>query len=123
MAIAIALISAFGTALAIFRAALRVGVRAHQRVDKCRQQFAQDIGVGGSESFTQQLRPVDIVGSGHRVDSFARVTLDGPSKNHAMTLIYPATTRRSSKHGPTRTPLWWTQPPSGETGMTCAPSQ
>jgi hypothetical protein len=42
---------------------------AHQRVDKRRQQFAQDIGVGSGESTGQQLRPVDIVGSGHRVDS------------------------------------------------------
>ncbi len=34
----------------------------------------------------------------------------GLSKNHAMTFIRPATTRRPSAHGPTRTPLWWTQP-------------
>ncbi len=68
------------------------------------------VGVGGGESFSQQLRPVDIVGSGHRVDSFARVTLVGLSKNHAMTLIHPATTRRSSTRGPTHTPPWWTQP-------------
>ena len=27
-----------------------------------------------------------------------------------MTFIYPATTRRTSSTGPTRTPLWWTQP-------------
>src|ERR1700692_3019671 len=54
--------------------------------------------------------PVDIVGSGHRVYSFARVTLDGLSKNHAMTFIHPATTRRYRSSGPTRTPLCWTQP-------------
>src|SRR5271165_2564692 len=42
--------------------------------------------------------------------SFARVTLDGLSKNHAMTFIYPATTRRTSQTGPTPTPPWWTQP-------------
>jgi hypothetical protein len=35
------------------------------------------------------------VGSGHRVDSFARVTLVGLSKNHAMTFVYRATTRRT----------------------------
>jgi hypothetical protein len=51
------------------------------------------------------------VGSGHRVDSFARVTLDGLSKNHAMTLIYPATRRRTS---PADTPPWWTQPLVGK---------
>src|SRR6185437_11290815 len=39
--------------------------------------------------------PVDIVGSGHRVDSFARVSLDGLSKNHAMTFTHSATTRRA----------------------------
>jgi len=38
------------------------------------------------------------------------VTLDGLSKNHAMTFIYPATTRRTSQTGPTPTPPWWTQP-------------
>jgi len=27
-----------------------------------------------------------------------------------MTFIYPATTRRPSQPGPTRTPLCWTQP-------------
>jgi hypothetical protein len=66
--------------------------------------------MGGGESFGQHQGPVDIVGSGHRVDPFARVTLDGLSKSHAMTNIYPATTRRTSAHGPTRTPLWWPQP-------------
>ena len=66
------------------------------------------------ESFSQHLGPVDIVGSGHRVDSFARVTLDGLSKNHAMTFIYPATTRRAMRSGPTHTPPWWTQPVFGE---------
>jgi hypothetical protein len=35
------------------------------------------------------------VGSGHRVDSFARVTLTGLSKNHAMTFNHSATTRRA----------------------------
>jgi hypothetical protein len=57
-----------------------------------RQQIAQHIGMGGSESLSQDLLQVDIVDSGHRVYSFARVTLDGLSKNHAMTLIHPATT-------------------------------
>jgi len=54
--------------------------------------------------------PVDIVGSGHRVDSFARVDFGRLSKNHAMTFIYPATTRRYQRSGPARTPLCWTQP-------------
>ena len=57
--------------------------------------------------------PVDIVGSGHRVDSFARVTLTGLSKNHAMTFNHSATTRRYRRSGPTRTPLCWTQPCMG----------
>jgi len=33
------------------------------------QQLTQHVGVGGGESFGQHRRPVDIVGSGHRVDS------------------------------------------------------
>jgi hypothetical protein len=37
---------------------------------------------------------------GHRVDSFARVTLTGLSKNHAMTFHHSATTRRPSRSGP-----------------------
>jgi hypothetical protein len=48
----------------------------------------------GGESFGEHGGQVDIVGSGHRVDSFARVTLDGLSKNHAMTFNHSATTRR-----------------------------
>jgi PIN domain len=51
---------------------------------------------------------LDVIGL-HRPDSFARVTLDGLSKNHAMTLNHSATTRRTS---PARTPPWWTQPSS-----------
>src|SRR6201993_3754038 len=110
MPVAIAGVGALATALAIPGTAQRVGLSAHQRVDERREQFAQHVGMGGGESFSQQLRPVDIVGGGHRVDSFARVTLDGLSKNHAMTLIYPATTPRPSTHRPTHTPPWWTQP-------------
>ena len=68
-------------------AAQRIDLRAHQRVDERRQQLAQYIGVGGGESISQHLRPVDIVGGGHRVYSFARVTLVGLSKNHAMTIF------------------------------------
>jgi hypothetical protein len=34
----------------------------------------------------------------------------GLSKNHAMTFIQSATTRRPSRFGPARTPLCWTQP-------------
>jgi hypothetical protein len=41
----------------------------------------------------------------YRVDSYAQVTLVGLSKNHAMTFCYPATTRRTSTHGPTATAL------------------
>ena len=67
---------------------------AHQGVDEGSQQLAQHIGMGGGESFGQHSGQVDIVGSGHRVDSFARVTLDGLSKNHAMTFNHSATTRR-----------------------------
>ena len=47
-------------------------------------------GMSGGESFGQHDGQVDIVGSSHRVDSFARVTLDGPSKNHAMTFNHSA---------------------------------
>ena len=90
----VAVIGALGAALAVSGAAQRVGFGAHQGVDERGQQLAQHIGVGGGESFGQHRRPVDIVGSGHRVDSFARVTLDGLSKNHAMTFNHSATTRR-----------------------------
>ncbi|AYE99472.1 hypothetical protein C0J29_31525 (plasmid) [Mycobacterium paragordonae] len=40
------------------------------------------------------------------------MTLDGLSKNHAMTFIHSATTRRTSRSGPARTPPCWTQPNS-----------
>ena len=96
MPVAVALIGPLGAALAVSGAAQRVGLRAQQGVDERREQFAQHVGVGGGESIGQHGRPVDIVGSGHRVYSFARVTLAGLSKNHAMTFIHPATTRRTS---------------------------
>ena len=57
---------------------------------ECIDQLAQ----GGGESLGQHSGQVDIVVSGHGVDSFARVTLDGLSKNHAMTFNHSATTRR-----------------------------
>jgi len=63
-------------------------------VDERGEQLTQHVGVGGGESIGQHGRQVDIVGSGHRVDSFARVTLVGLSKNHAMTFNHSATTRR-----------------------------
>jgi hypothetical protein len=81
-------------------AAQRIGFRAHQGMDERGEQLAQRVGMRSGESFSQHLGPVDIVGSDHRVDSFARVTLDGLSKNHAMTFIYPATTRRAIRSGP-----------------------
>ena len=109
MPITVALVRPLGAALAVPGTAQRVGLRAQQGVDERRQQFAQHVGVGGGESIGQHRRPVDIVGSGHRVNSFARVTLTGLSKNHAMTFIYSATTRRTSRSGPARTPPWWTQ--------------
>jgi hypothetical protein len=95
MTVPVALIGPIGTALAVTSAAQGVGFRAHQCVDERGQQLAQHVGVSAGESFSQHRRPIDIVGSGHRVDSFARVTLDGLSKNHAMTFIYSATTRRA----------------------------
>ena len=59
----------------------------------------------------QYSRPVDIVAA--VIAWFlARVTLDGLSKNHAMTLIGPDTTRRYRRSGPTRTPVCWTTTPS-----------
>lgn len=50
--------------------------------------------VACGESFGEGGGQVDIVGSGHPVDCFARVTLDGLSKSHAITSIHSATTRR-----------------------------
>src|ERR1700694_8765 len=108
--IAVALIRAVGTTFAVSGAAQRVGFRTHQGVKEHGQQLAQYVGVGAGESIGQPRRQVDIVGSGHRVYSFARVTLDGLSKNHAMTFNHSATTRRYRSSGPTRTPLCWTQP-------------
>jgi hypothetical protein len=92
--VAVALIGPLGAALPVSRTAQRVGFRAHQGVDERGQQLAQHVGVAGGESFGQDGGQVDIVGSGHRVDSFARVTLTGLSKNHAMTFNHSATTRR-----------------------------
>jgi hypothetical protein len=92
--IAVAGVRTLGTALAVSGAAQGVGFGAHQGVDERGEQLTQHIGVAGGESFGDHSRQVDIVGSGHRVDSFARVTLDGPSKNHAMTFNHSATTRR-----------------------------
>ena len=48
---------------------------------------------------------VDIVGSGHHVDSFARVALTGLSKNHAMTFNHSATTRRTADQSDSYTTL------------------
>jgi len=47
-------------------------------VDERGQQFTQQVGAGGGESISQHVGPVDSVGSGHRVDSFARVDLGRP---------------------------------------------
>ena len=66
----------------------------HQSVDEQGEHLAQHIRAGAGESVGQHRRQIDIVDSGHRVYSFARVTLDGLSKNHAMTLDHSATTRR-----------------------------
>ena len=54
----------------------------------------QIVTASGGESFGKHSRQVDILNSGHHVDFFARVTLDGLSKNHAMTFNHSATTRR-----------------------------
>ncbi len=95
MTVAVALIRPFGAALTVAGATQGVGFRPHQGVDERGQQLTQHVGVARGESFGQHSGPVDILGSGHRVDSFARVTLVGLSKNHAMTFVYPATTRRT----------------------------
>jgi hypothetical protein len=92
MPVPVALIRSGITALTISSAAQRVGFGTREGVNERRQQLAQHVGKSGRESLGQHLGPVDIVGSGHRVGFFARVTLDGLSKNHAMTSIYPATT-------------------------------
>jgi len=81
-------------ALAVARSTQGVGFSPHQGVDYQGERFAQHVGTGAGESVGQHSQQVDIVGSGHRVDSFARVTLDGLSKNHAMTFTHSATTRR-----------------------------
>jgi hypothetical protein len=88
----IALVRSFITALPVAgsdRASASAPIRVWMTLG---QQLTQHIRVSAGESFGQQLGPVDIVGSGHRIDSFARVTLTGLSKNHAMTFIHPATT-------------------------------
>jgi hypothetical protein len=110
MTVIVAVVGSVLAALAVTGPAQRVGFSAHQRVDEHRQQLPQHIGMSSGESLGQDLLQVDIVDSGQRVYHFARVTLVGLSKNHAMTFIYPATTRRHSRSGPTRTPLCWTQP-------------
>jgi hypothetical protein len=93
--ISVTLVGAFGAALTVTGAAQCVGFGSHQRVDERGEQVPQDVGTSGGEPISQHSRPVDIVGSGHRVCSFfARVTLDGLSKNHAMTFNHSATTRR-----------------------------
>jgi len=92
--IAVALIRPLGAALAVSGTAQGIGFSPHQGMDERGQQLAQHVGVAGGESFGQHGGQVDIVGSGHRVDSFARVTLDGLSKNHAMTFNHSAMTRR-----------------------------
>src|SRR4051812_7717933 len=89
MPVAVVGVGPFAAALPVFGPAQCFGLRAHQGMDERRQQLTQHIGMRRGESFSQHRGPVDIVGSGHRVDSFARVTLDGLSKNHAMTFIYP----------------------------------
>ena len=93
MPVTVALVRPLRAALAVPRTAQRVSFRTEKGVNERREQFAQHVGVGSGESIGQHRRPVDIVGSGHRVYSFARVTLTGLSKNHAMTFIYSATTR------------------------------
>jgi hypothetical protein len=80
----VALIRSIAAALTVSGAAHRVGLRTHQSMDERGQQLAQHVGVSGGESFGQHLGPIDIVGSGHRVDSFARVTLVGLSKDASM---------------------------------------
>jgi hypothetical protein len=115
--IAVALIRPLGAALTVSGTAQSFSFRTHQGMDERGQQLAQHVGVTGSESFGQHGGQVDIVGTGHRVDSFARVTLDGLSKNHAMTFNHSATTRRYRSSGPTRTPLCWTQPVASVAGL------
>src|SRR4029077_14951550 len=80
MPIAITGVRALSAALTESGATRRVGFGTHQRVDERGQQFTQHVGVGGGESFSQHSRPVDIVDSGHRVDSFARVTWTVPRR-------------------------------------------
>lgn len=69
---------------------------APQGMDEGGQQFVQHAGMGGGESFSQQRRPIDIVGSGawfveDRPKSLEqRDHGDGP-----VTFCYPATTRQS----------------------------
>ena len=92
--IAVAGVGALGTALAVAGPAQSVGLGAHQGVDQQGQQFSLNIRVGAGERTGQHGRQVDVVGSGHSVDSFARVTSTGLSKNHAMTSNHSGGTRR-----------------------------
>jgi hypothetical protein len=66
-----------GAALAVSGTAQGISFGPHQGTDQRGQQLAQHVGVAGGESFGQHGGQVDIVGTGYRVDSFARVTFDG----------------------------------------------
>jgi hypothetical protein len=67
MSVAVTSVGPFTAALALTRPAQRISFSAHQRVDERRQQLAQYIGMGVSESVSHQLAQVDIVNIGHRV--------------------------------------------------------
>ena len=90
----VALVGPIGATFAVAGAAQGVRFGPEQGVDERGQQLTQNVRVAGGESFGEHSGQVDIVGRGHRVDSFARVTLVGLSKNHAVTFIHSATTRR-----------------------------
>ena len=77
MRIPVALIGPFIAASVVTGPAQRVG-SAPIRVWMNVASIHATVGAGGGESISQHLGPVDSVGSGHRVDSFARVDLGRP---------------------------------------------
>ena len=101
--VAVANVDPFVGALAVVGAAQGIGLGAHQGMYEHRQQLAQQVGAGAGESVFDKPAEVDIVGIGHRV-LFRRVELVALSKNHAMTVFRPVTTRRSVRLVPARTP-------------------
>ena len=91
-------------AFAVPGAADRVRLGAHQRLDERGQHGTQQVRARRGELIGQEHFGVDRVSRGHRV-GLLRQTLRGPSKDHAVTVLVPATTRPRSSWASGRTPL------------------